>query len=47
MLLVAIFFLVLWVIGLLASYTMGGFINVLLVGAILLFGARFVAGRKP
>ena len=38
--------LVLWLVGLLSSYTMGGFIHVLLVLAVIVLIIRLVTGRK-
>lgn len=37
---------VLWVLGLVSSYTMGGFIHVLLVIAIVVVVLRVLQGRK-
>jgi hypothetical protein len=42
----AIVLLVLWLLGLVSSYTMGGFIHILLVGAIILFLVRVIQGRR-
>jgi hypothetical protein len=42
----AIVLLVLWLLGFVSSYTMGGFIHVLLVGAIILFLIRVIQGRR-
>ena len=39
--------LVLWLLGLVSSYTLGGFIHILLVVAIVLFLVRIIAGRSP
>ena len=39
--------LVLWLLGMVSSYTMGGFIHVLLVIAVILILLRVIAGRKP
>jgi Family of unknown function (DUF5670) len=39
--------LVLWVLGTVTAYTMGGFIHVLLVIAIVLFLVRVIQGRNP
>jgi len=41
----AIILLVLWLLGLVTSSTLGGFIHVLLVVAIVLFLVRFISGR--
>ncbi|AYF90023.1 lmo0937 family membrane protein [Pseudomonas sp. JS3066] len=38
--------LVLWVLGLITSYSMGGFIHILLVAAIVLFLLQFIQGRR-
>jgi len=43
---IAAILLVLWLIGLVASYTLGGFIHVLLVIAIILVIVRLVQGKK-
>lgn len=43
--LVAVVLVVLWVLGLATSFTMGGFIHVLLVLAIVAVIARLVVGR--
>ena len=39
--------LVLWLLGLVSSYTMGGFIHVLLVLAIVVVLIRVIQGRNP
>ena len=44
---IAIILLALWVLGLVTSYTIGGFIHVLLVVAIILFLIRVIQGRNP
>jgi len=43
---IAIVLLVLWVLGLVSSYTMGGFIHILLVAAIVVFLIRFLQRRS-
>ncbi len=43
---IAIILLVLWVLGLITSYSMGGFIHVLLVVAIVMFLIRIIQGRR-
>ncbi|MDB5237564.1 MAG: hypothetical protein JWL88_666 [Parcubacteria group bacterium] len=43
---IAVLLLVLWAIGLLTSYTLGGFIHLLLVVAIVLVLVRVIQGRK-
>lgn len=44
---IAIILLVLWLLGLVTSYTLGGFIYVLLVAAIILFLIRIINGENP
>ena len=39
--------LVLWLLGMVSSYTMGGFIHVLLVIAIAAILIRVIQGRRP
>ncbi|RPI15792.1 MAG: lmo0937 family membrane protein [Ignavibacteriae bacterium] len=39
--------LVLWLLGLVSSYTMGGFIHVLLVLAVIVLVIRLVTSRNP
>ena len=39
--------LVLWLLGLITSYTMGGFIHILLVLAIIVVLFRVIQGRRP
>jgi Family of unknown function (DUF5670) len=38
--------LVLWLLGLVSSYTMGGFIHILLVLAVIVLVIRLIQGRK-
>lgn len=44
---IAIILLVLWILGLVSSYTMGGFIHALLVLAIVVVAVRVIQGRTP
>jgi hypothetical protein len=44
---IAIILLVLWLLGLVSSYTLGGFIHILLVIAIVLVLVRIITGRRP
>jgi hypothetical protein len=39
--------LVLWLLGMVSSYTMGGFIHLLLVIAIAVILVRVIQGRRP
>lgn len=43
---IAIILLVLWVLGLVSSYTMGGLIHILLVVALVVFLVQFIQGRR-
>jgi 4-hydroxybenzoate polyprenyltransferase len=43
---IAVVLIVLWLLGLVSSYTMSGFIHVLLVIAIVLVLLRLISGRK-
>lgn len=42
---IAIILLVLWALGLVSAYTMGGFIHILLVLAIVVILVQFIQGR--
>lgn len=44
---IAVVLLVLWLLGLVSSYTIGGLIHILLVAAIVLFLVRVIQGRRP
>ena len=44
---IAAVLIILWLLGLVTSYTMGGFIHVLLVIAIVVVLVRIIQGRKP
>lgn len=44
---IAIILLILWFLGIVTSYTIGGFIYILLVLAIILFLIRVIQGRNP
>ena len=43
---IALILIVLWVLGLVTSYTMGGLVHVLLVIAIVVILIRVIQGRK-
>jgi hypothetical protein len=43
---IAVILLVLWLLGLVSSYTMGGFIHVLLVIAIVVILIQVIQGRR-
>jgi hypothetical protein len=43
---IALILIVLWLLGLVTSYTMGGFIHALLVIAIVVILLRVISGRR-
>jgi len=43
---IAAILVVLWLLGLISSYTMGGFIHILLVLAIIVLAIRVLQGRR-
>lgn len=43
---VAIILIVLWLLGLVSSYTLGGFIHVLLIIAVIVILMRLIGGRR-
>jgi hypothetical protein len=44
---IAVVLIILWLLGLVTSYTMGGFIHALLVIAIVVVLLNVISGRKP
>ncbi|RTZ44585.1 lmo0937 family membrane protein [Candidimonas sp. SYP-B2681] len=44
---IAVVLIVLWLLGLVTSYTIGGFIHILLVIAIIVILVRLISGRAP
>ena len=44
---IAFILLVLWVLGIVGVYSIGWFIHILLVAAIILFLVRIIEGRNP
>jgi len=44
---IAIILIILWLLGLVSSYTMGGFIHALLVIAVVVILVRVLQGRRP
>jgi hypothetical protein len=44
---IAVVLIILWLLGLVTSYTMHGFVHVLLVIAIVVVLLRIISGRKP
>lgn len=43
---IAVILLVLWVLGMVTSYTMGGFLHILLIVAVISVLVRVIQGRK-
>ena len=43
---IAVVLLILWLLGLITSYTLGGVIHVLLVIALVMVLASFISGRR-
>jgi hypothetical protein len=43
---VAVVLLILWLLGLVSSYTLGGFIHVLLVVAVIMILLNLITGRR-
>lgn len=44
---IAMVLIVLWILGLVSSVTVGGFIHILLVIAVIIILLRVISGRKP
>jgi hypothetical protein len=44
---IAVVLIILWALGLVSAYTMGGFIHVLLVIAVVVVLLRVIGGRSP
>ena len=44
---ILVILLVLWLLGLVSSYTLGGFIHILLVLAIVILIINLIQGRRP
>jgi hypothetical protein len=42
----AVILIVLWLLGVVTSYTMGGFIHILLVVAVVIILVRLIQGRR-
>jgi hypothetical protein len=43
---IALILVILWLLGLVSSYTMGGFIHILLVIAVVIVLLRIISGRR-
>jgi len=43
---IAAVLVILWAVGLVSAYTLGGFIHILLVAAVVVLAIRVISGRK-
>ena len=43
----AIILVILWLLGMVSSYTLGGFIHILLVVAVVVLLIQLITGRRP
>lgn len=43
---IAVVLLILWLLGLVSSYTLGGFVHILLVVALVMILVNFISGRR-
>ncbi len=44
---IAVILLVLWALGFVSGYVMGGFIHILIVVAVVMVLVRIISGRRP
>jgi hypothetical protein len=44
---IAVVLIILWLLGMVTSYTIGGFIHVLLIIAIIMILVNLISGRRP
>lgn len=44
---IAVILIILWLLGLVSGYTMGSFIHILLVIAVIIVLVRIIQGRRP
>jgi hypothetical protein len=44
---IAVLLVILWLLGMVSSYTLGGFIHILLVIAVVIIIIRVIRGRNP
>jgi Family of unknown function (DUF5670) len=44
---IAVLLVILWLLGMVSSYTLGGFIHILLVLAVVAILIRLIQGRSP
>ena len=43
---IAVILIILWLLGLITSYTLGGFVHILLVIALVVIVVRIISGRR-
>jgi hypothetical protein len=44
---IAVILVILWLLGMVSAYTLGGFVHILLVLAIIVILIRVIQGRRP
>jgi len=44
---IVVILLVMWMLGMVSAYTMGGFIHILLVLAVVVVALQLITGRRP
>jgi Family of unknown function (DUF5670) len=44
---IAVVLIIMWLLGLVSSYTLGGFIHILLVIAVVMILLRIISGQRP
>ena len=44
---IAVILIILWLLGMVSSFTLGGFVHILLVLAIIVVLIRVIQGRRP
>jgi hypothetical protein len=44
---IAVILLILWILGVVGVYTIGWFVHILLIAAIILFLIRIIQGKNP
>ncbi len=44
---IAVLLIILWLLGMVSTYTLGGYIHILLVIAVIVFLVRIIQGRNP
>jgi len=44
---IAVVLIILWLLGMVTSYTIGGFIHVLLIVAVIMILVNLISGRRP